>query len=184
MYLEKEELGSEMAIGLGIGVAIILIGYFIYKKSSTTTVAVGAVLENSGEIEKALDSFMEDIRDDYSNEYRINYLGVRYNIPELASESTYVFKTKRVGSLSSILEYNQLETGEKYLNDFIRINYNTEVPVDDQLEFITEISRIEGKIRAVESVKSLIPAEDYSRLNDELEEDKLHYKRKYAVAAV
>lgn len=187
MYLEKElgieegfEGGIELGIGVGIGVAVVFIGYLLYKKSSKTKAA--PELENSGEIEKTIDSFIEDIIMDYFHEYRINYLGVRYNIKDLATENTYVFKTKRIGSLSNIVDYSQVPAGEKYLNKLIFKNYNTEVPEDEQLEFITEISRIEGKIQAVESVKPEIPEEDYSRLLNELQEDKMHYKRKYALA--
>ena len=178
MYLEKDEVG----IGVGIGVAVVIIGYLLYKKSSKTKAA--PELENSGEIEKAIDSFIEDIIMDYYNEYRINYLGVRYNIKDLATENTYVFKTKRIGSLSNIVDYNQVPAGEKYLNKLIVKNYNIEVPENEQLEFITEISRIEGKIKAVESLRSEIPEEDYRRLKSELQDDITHYKSKYTFAVI
>jgi len=175
-------LGKELGIGVGIGVAVVFIGYILYKKSSKTSPT--HELENSGEFEGAIDSFIEDIILDYYNEYRINYLGVRYNINELASEATYVFKTKRIASLSSIVDYNEVAAGEKYLNNLIVENYNIDVPIDNQLELITEISRIEGKIRAIKSVKTFIPEEDSSRLKNELDEDLLHYKRKYSSNAL
>ena len=185
MYLEKElENGADIGweVGIGIGVAVVFIGYLLYKRSSKTKAA--AELENSGEIEKSIDSFIKDIILDYYHEYRINYLGVRYNIKDLATENTYVFKTKRIGSLSNIVDYSQVPAGEKYLHNLIFKKYNTEVSEDEQLEFITEISRIEGKIQAVESVKSEMPDEDYRRLIGELQEDKMHYKRKYASAVI
>ncbi|WP_034919679.1 hypothetical protein [Gillisia sp. CAL575] len=178
MYIEKE-----LGIGVGIGVAVVFIGYLLYKKSSETS-SNHEEIENRGEIEKAINSFIEGIIIDFYNEYRINYLGVRYNIKDLATENTYVFETKRVSSLSSIINYNQILTGEKYVSKVICKKYKIEVPVSDQLEFITEISRIEGKMRAVDSVKNLIPEEDSNRLKKELQEDLLHYKTKYSSNAL
>ena len=184
LYLEKEQdSGSdwdlEIILGIGIGIAVVVAGYYIYKKATATKTKKERGIDEG--TKHAINSFIDDIILDYYNEYRINYLAVRYNIKELETKTSYVFTTNRIGSLSSIVDFSEISSGEKYLEDLLYERYNVVVPADDQLSFITEISRIEGKIKALESVKAQIPKEDYNKLICELEEDVMFYKKKYTI---
>ncbi|WP_452218572.1 hypothetical protein [Lacinutrix undariae] len=162
-----------------VGVIIILVLVFIYfKKSARTTVILGD--DTNHKSNEIIEDFIKEIILDYYNEYRINFLAVRFDINELSVEKNYVFKTKRIGSLANILDYNQLQSGEKKLKELISTKYNIIVSINDQLSFITEISRIEGKIKALDSVKASLHLEDYLRLKNELEEDIAYYIKKYA----
>lgn len=174
--------GLGLGIGLGIGIAAVIVGYYFYKKS--TAVKTTSKLGNNEEVRIALGSFVNDIIQDYYNEYRFNFLAGRFNITELEREKSYVFETKRIGSLVNIVGFNKVSIGEEYLGEIIIEKYNVVIHADDQLSFITEMSRIEGKIKAVESVKAQLPKEDYNKLIGELEEDLNYYKEKYSPAGL
>lgn len=180
MYIDKN-MDNDLGIGLGIsiGIVVIIVGcYLLYKKSKVAKRKSDP--EINEKVKDTIVSFINDIILDYYNEYRVNYLAVRFNIKELETTTSYVLKTKRIGSLSSIIDYYHESTVVEYLKQNIINKYDILVPVDDQLEFVTEVSRIEGKIKAVESVKDKLPVEDYNNLMRELEEDMIYYKKKFA----
>ncbi len=186
LYMEKDlkegsgnDLGLEISLGIGIGLAVVVVGYLLYKKATAPKMKTEGLDEG---VKDSIDSFINDIILDYYNEYRVNFLAIRYNIKELETTTSYVFKTKRIGSLSGIVGLDQVSSGEKYLGELIHERYNVFVPADEQLSFITEVSRIEGKMKAVESVKGSLPEEDYNKLISELKEDMVYYKRKYTTA--
>ncbi len=58
----------------------------------------------------------------------------------------------------------------------------TKLWICNQLPFLIEISRINGKIKAVESVKEMLSGDDYKRLIAELDDDILYYKNKYSTS--
>ena len=166
-----------MSLVIGLVLVLIIIVFFLHKQS--TAVKTSSVIVIDDKVKTGIITFVDQIILDYYNEYQINYLSVRYNIKELESETSYVFKTKRIGTLANILDFNQVSFGEKFLKELIEEKYNVVVSIADQLSFITEISRIEGKIKAVESVKNILLEEDYKRLISEFEEDIIYYKNKF-----
>lgn len=166
-----------MYLIIGLSIAVLIVVFFFYKKSTTVNNTKNIAVNDK--VKNAILEFVDEIILDYRNEYLMNYLAVRYNIKEFESETSYVFKTKGIGSLANIIDFDQVSLGVEYLTELIVAKYNVNIPVGDQLSFITDISRIEGKIEAVESVKSLLPEDDYKRLTGELQEDILYYKRKY-----
>lgn len=170
-----------MFIVIGVIVVIATLLFFVYKKQTAPNISDNEVLNKK--TKEIIKEFLNEIVSDYYNEYRINYLANRYNIKVLESETAYVFKTKRIGSLSSMIDYSQVDLGAKYLIRIIVEKYQVNIPINEQLAFITEVSRIEGKIKAVESVKSLLPEEDYKRLISELEDDIIYYKQKFSTSA-
>lgn len=181
MYIEKDSgnnFNLEISLGIGLGIAVIVVGYLLFKKASSPKTKVDKGIDDDAK--HAIDYFINSIISDYYNEYRINYISVTYNLKELETKTSYVFKTKRIGSLSNIVDFSQVSSGEKYLKKLIEKKYNILLSTDNILLFIIEVSRIEGKIKAVESVKMQIPEDDYSKLIGELEEDIIYYKKKYS----
>jgi len=168
-----------MSLIVGLGIVVVIVVLFLKMKPKTSKTTSGVIVDDKVKVH--IVAFINEIISDYYNEYRINYLSARYNIKELESDTSYVFKTKRIGSLIDILDYSQVPFGDKYLEGLIVEKYNVVISADDQLPFIIEISRIEGKIKAVESVKAFLPEEDYKRLIIELEEDILYYKNRYSI---
>ncbi|MCG8748646.1 hypothetical protein [Tenacibaculum finnmarkense] len=172
-------------------VLVLVVVYFIFVKKKTSEVEKVTSTKKEEKKENKNNTFdvkskgiilafIDEVILDYYNDYGINYLSVRFNLREFESETTYVFKTKKIGSLANILDFNQVSAGEKYLTELIMEKYNIAIPVDEQLFFITEISRIEGKIKAVKSVKESLSSEDYKRLISELNEDIIYYKNKFS----
>ena len=166
-----------MYLIIGLIIAVVIGVLFFYKKTKVVSTTTDIVEDDK--VKKAILKLINEVILDYRNEYLMNYLGARYNIKEFEPETSYVFKTKRIGSLANIMDFDQVPFGKKYLTELIVEKYNINIPVDDQLSFITEVSRIEGKIEAVESVKALLPEEDYNRLTEELQDDIIYYKKRY-----
>src|SRR5690606_33086809 len=85
LYIEKEQdTGSdwdvEIILGIGIGIAVMIAGYYIYKKAtSPKTKKEGGIDETA---KHSIDSLINEIIEDYYHEYKINFLAVRYNIKE------------------------------------------------------------------------------------------------------
>jgi len=161
-----------------LAIAGIIVIFFFYNK--TALVDKPKYIAVDHKVEKVIIEYVDEIISDYCNEYLTNYLTVRYNLTEFQSETSYVFKTKGIGSLANILDFTQVSFGVRYLEELVVKKYNVNIPVDDQLSFITYISRIEGKIKAVDSVKYLLPEKDYNRLISELKDDIVYYKNKYS----
>jgi hypothetical protein len=166
-------------IGLVIIVSIVILIVVMFFKMKSMAIKTTSAIAPDDKVKDAIEEFVEEIISDYYNEYRINYLAVRHNIKELESNTSYAFKTKKIGSLINILDIKQVSYGVKYIGELILKKYNVVIPVDKHLSFIIDISRIEGKIKAVESVKALLPIEDYKKLISELEEDIIYYIKKY-----
>jgi hypothetical protein len=176
MNLNNENYITETIVVTITLATLIALGFYFNKTKNKNT--SDTVIDDK--VQFAIVNFINEIISDYYDEYRMNYLAVRYDITELESETSYVFKTKRIGTLANILDYNQVSFGEKFLKELIEKKYDVVVPINTQLSFITEISRIEGKIKAIESVKDLLTEKDYKRLKSELEEDLIYYKKKYS----
>lgn len=160
-----------------IGLVIVVVIVVLYLKMKPKKQKTISVIDDK--VKARIQTFINEIISDYYNEYRINYLSVRFNIRELESNKSYAFKTKRIGTLKDILEYSKVPLGIKYLDQFIQNKYSVNISENNQLPFITEITRIEGKIKAVESVKHILNEEDYTKLITELNEDITYYKDKY-----
>lgn len=168
-----------MSLNIGLVIVVILIVVLFFKMKPTAIKTTSSIAPYD-KVKNVIEEFVEGIILDYYNEYRSNYLAVRYNIKELESNTSYVFKTKKIGSLINILEIKQVSYGVKYLGELILKRYNVVVPVNDHISFIIDVSRIEGKIKALESVKALLPIDDYKKLISELEEDVIYYIKKYS----
>ena len=169
-----------MSLIIGLVIVLLIIVLFLKFKQKKIKTNSGNIVDDKTKDE--IIAFFNEIVEDYHNEYRINYLSARYNIKELESDTSYVFKTKRIGSLIDILDYSQIPFGEKYLEELIIKKYNVIISNDNRLPFLIEISRINGKIKAVESVKEVLSGDDYKRLITELEDDILYYKNKYSTS--
>ena len=178
MELNNENYVTEVIIFTAAISTLIAIGFYISNRNKKAKMSPEIAVDDNVAI--LINGFIQDIIFDYYNEYRINYLATRYNL-EALEEKTYVFKTKKIGTLNGILEYNQVPLGDNYINHLIHQNYNVAVLDDDQLSFIIDVSRIEGKMKAVESIKIEIPREDYIILMSDLEEQLSYYKNKYSV---
>ena len=76
-------------------------------------------------------------------------------------------------------EIKEIATAVYGKKPIILKKYNVSVPEAHKLPFIIETSRIEGKVKAVESVKNSLPHDDANSLSMELQEDIQHLIKKY-----
>ncbi len=172
------EFGLLYVVLLIFGI-IIGLGYYFWNKKRKQEPSI--IADNSVS-KKVIDQFILNIKNDYEKEYKHNFLSIRYDIDIYKTDKSYIFKTKYISGLSELFNSNdEIIEGEKYLVKLISDKYNISIgPVFNQLLFITDVSRIEGKIMAVENVKSYLDNKDYISLLDKFQSQKNDLLEKYS----